>query len=89
MKKLRLFLNAMSPRDQESFSRSCGTTIGYLRKAISSGQRLRTDLCVKIEQRSDYYLMRWDLRPTDWHEHWPELIDKPGSPPVPVAQEVV
>ena len=30
---------------------------------------------------------RWDLRPTDWHRIWPELIGTDGAPDVP-AEEV-
>jgi len=31
--------------------------------------------------------MRWDLRPNDWHEIWPEFIRRKGAPPVPTKQE--
>ena len=26
---------------------------------------------------------RWDLRPTDWHRIWPELVGAEGAPAVP------
>ena len=35
---------------------------------------------VLIEKASSQSVMRWDLRPLDWHKHWPELIGKPGAP---------
>lgn len=27
----------------------------------------------------------WDLRPSDWHRIWPELIGSPGAPEAPAA----
>lgn len=36
-----------------------------------------------IEALTDNAVMRWDSRPDDWHELWPELIGAPGAPPVP------
>lgn len=39
--------------------------------------------CVAIERATKESVMRWDLRPGDWHRHWPELVGKEGAPPVP------
>jgi DNA-binding transcriptional regulator YdaS (Cro superfamily) len=39
--------------------------------------------CVSIERATKGQLMRWDLRPTDWPDIWPELIGRPDAPPVP------
>jgi DNA-binding transcriptional regulator YdaS (Cro superfamily) len=41
-------------------------------------------VCARIERESDGELMRWHLRPKDWHLIWPELIGAPGAPE-PVA----
>ncbi|MBL0720209.1 helix-turn-helix domain-containing protein [Piscinibacter sp. Jin2] len=38
---------------------------------------------VQIEQGTGRQVMRWDLRPLDWHEIWPELIGLPGAPALP------
>lgn len=38
---------------------------------------------VQIEQGTGRQVMRWHLRPLDWHEIWPELIGLPGAPPLP------
>ncbi len=42
--------------------------------------------CVAIEQATGRAVMRWDLRPDDWHRIWPELIGAEGAPAV-VAME--
>jgi DNA-binding transcriptional regulator YdaS (Cro superfamily) len=38
--------------------------------------------CTAIEQATGRAVMRWHLRPDDWHRIWPELIGQPGSPAV-------
>jgi hypothetical protein len=40
-------------------------------------------MCVAIERETGRQVMRWDLRPLDWHEIWPELIGLPGAPALP------
>ncbi|WP_090804407.1 transcriptional regulator [Paraburkholderia tuberum] len=42
--------------------------------------------CARIETL--FGISRQRLRPDDWQEIWPELIGKPGSPPVPAEREV-
>lgn len=42
--------------------------------------------CVPIERATNSAVMRWDLRPDDWHAIWPELVTVKGSPDVPVAK---
>lgn len=40
-----------------------------------------------IEQATDRLVPRWDSRPKDWHEIWPELIGSEGAPAVLEKQE--
>ena len=44
-----------------------------------------SDHCAAIELATDGAVMRWDLRPHDWHRIWPELIGQPGAPKVAQA----
>ena len=73
MENLRAYLNAMSPDKQADFARLCGTTIRYLRKAISLRIRLGPMFCVGIERETRALVTRKHLRPDDWHLIWPEL----------------
>lgn len=41
-----------------------------------------TDYCAAIEQATSRAVMRWDLRPDDWHRIWPELIGTKGAPAI-------
>jgi len=83
MEPLRQHLNSLPPSEQTAFADRCGTTIGYLRKALSTGAVLRPELMVAIEAESGRQVRRWAMRPTDWHRVWPELIGTPGAPDVP------
>lgn len=38
--------------------------------------------CAAIERATEGKVRRWDLRPKDWHEIWPELRDEGGAPEV-------
>lgn len=36
----------------------------------------------QIEEATDGAVMRWDLRPDDWHRIWPELRKRKDAPKV-------
>jgi DNA-binding transcriptional regulator YdaS (Cro superfamily) len=38
--------------------------------------------CVSIEQITKGEIMRWDLRPDDWHRIWPELRKRKDAPAI-------
>ena len=69
MNALRQYLNALNPRDQQALAASAGTSIGYLRKAISVGQPLSEGLCIRIERATEGRVTVEELRP-DLAEHW-------------------
>lgn len=71
--ELRTYLNGLPPDEQASFAARCGTTVGYLRKAISIGQRFGPATCVAIERESNKAVTRQELRQDDWRHCWPEL----------------
>lgn len=73
MEKLRSYLNALSLAMQREFADKCGTSVEYLRKAISTRQKLGAALSVQIEINSNCEVCRKDLRPEDWEKIWPEL----------------
>lgn len=67
MEALRRLLNSMELTHQEAFAAKCGTSIGYLRKAISKGQKLGESIVIAIERESDRVVTCEDLRPdVDW-----------------------
>lgn len=43
------------------------------------------ELCTVFEAASNGLVMRWDLRPDDWHLIWPELKKRKDAPKVEAA----
>ena len=72
MEKLLQYINALPPDERDLFAGRCGTSVSYLRKAVSVGQVLGPALCVSIERASGGQVRRADLR-SDWRKIWPEL----------------
>lgn len=67
MDKLLAYLNELTKEQRATFVSLCGTSEGYLRKAISAGQRLGSDLCIPIERESNGIVTCEQLRPdVDW-----------------------
>lgn len=67
MNKLRQYLNSLPVPEQADFARRCGTTIGYLRKAISAGQQLAEKTCIAIDRESRGVVRCEDIRAdVDW-----------------------
>lgn len=67
METLRIYLNELSVTDQSAFAESCGTSVGYLRKAISTDQKLGEGLAIAIERETKGKVRCEELRPdVDW-----------------------
>ncbi|SUB64016.1 Uncharacterized protein conserved in bacteria, prophage-related [Plesiomonas shigelloides] len=73
MNELRIYLNTLSQVEKANFASRCGTSIGYLRKAISANQSLGAELSVLIEKESGGAVTRQHLHPEKWASIWPEL----------------
>lgn len=67
MEHLRLYLNSLTPADQLAYAARCHTSIGYLRKALSIGQRLSEGLCIALDRESGGRVPLESLRSdVDW-----------------------
>lgn len=77
MRPLLDYLNSLPPPERDDFARRCETTIGYLRKAISVGQRIKAETCILIERESGAVVKCEHVRPdVDW------ATVRRGNPPV-------
>jgi DNA-binding transcriptional regulator YdaS (Cro superfamily) len=72
MDKLIAYLNRLDKASRADFAERCHTSEGYMRKARSTNQKFRCELCVRIERHSNGEVTRKDLR-EDWADVWPEL----------------
>lgn len=67
METLRDYINGLSTDEQLDFAARAGTTIGFLRKAISVKQKLGEGICIRLVKASDGALLPEDLRPdVEW-----------------------
>lgn len=67
MDTLREYLRGLSPVEQAAFASRCGTSIGYLRKALSVGQSVGESLAINMERESRGAIRCEDIRPdVDW-----------------------
>lgn len=46
-------------------------------------RQMPVEHCPVLERLTDGAVMRWDLRPDDWHLIWPELRKRKDAPDVP------
>ena len=49
----------------------------YVSQIVNSHRPVPITAMAQIEQLTNGAVTRKDMRPTDWHEIWPELRDKP------------
>lgn len=63
MESLRQYLKSLSVSDQAEYATRAGTTIGYLRKALSVGTKFDGALARKLDEESGGAVDRCDLRP--------------------------
>jgi hypothetical protein len=66
---LRNYLNTLTAEGQEAYAQQAGTTIGYLRKALSVKPEMDGKLCRLLEEQSGGRVRKHKLRP----DIWPEL----------------
>ena len=84
MERLKTYLRNLQDDDaRERFAVECGTTLGHMRNCSYGQKQLAPANCVLVERCSGAAVMRWDLRPDDWHLIWPELIGSAGAPAAP------
>lgn len=84
MDALLKYLNGLSTGDRVDFCKRCGTSEGYLRKAVSRRQRLGEGLCILLDRESSGVVTCEQLRPdVDW-----AYLRGGGAPVLTTSQEV-
>lgn len=84
---LKSFIKALPDESaREEFAAKCGITLGHLRNVMYGLRPCAPELASTIERLTDCKVMRWDLRPDDWHRIWPELVGKKGAPKVEASK---
>lgn len=54
---------------------------GIKSPSVYSWTRVPAERCALLEKSTG--VMRWEMRPSDWGDIWPELIGRPNAPAWP------
>lgn len=64
---LRTYLNSLEVDDQTSYAERAGTTLGYLRKALSTKERIAESTAIALDRESGGEVPVESIRPdVDW-----------------------
>lgn len=67
MESLRTYLNSLDRDAQEAYAERCDTSIGYLRKALSTKERIAESTAIALDRESGGVVPVEDIRPdVDW-----------------------
>lgn len=67
MEALGEYLNSLPVSDQAIFAAACGTSLSYLRKAVSKKHKVGMGLAIAIERESQRKVTVEQIRPdVDW-----------------------
>lgn len=69
-------------------ARATGVSAAYLSQIADGVRPCPPAYAPAIEEACERQVLRWDLRPDDWHRIWPELIVVDGAPAVPVPAQL-
>lgn len=80
--KLRAYLDSLPRGGVTALANQLGRSPIYVSQlaAEQDGREPSAELSVAFEVATDRQVMRWDLRPADWHRIWPELVGIDGAP---------
>ncbi len=73
MNQLHAILIQRPQAEREAIAKRCGTTWHFLRRVMYGQLPPNSRLAVALERETG--VNRRDLRPSDWGDIWPELID--------------
>lgn len=79
--------NGIPAAERIALAAQLGISEQYLYQCLTGRKAMKPEEAVRIERASERRLMRWDLRPADWHRIWPELIGADGAPAPPDVRQ--
>lgn len=87
MQRMKLSEYVASTRGRVGALATAVGVSGSLVTQWAAGKSVSAERCVEIERATDRAVMRWDLRPADWHLVWPELVGAEGAPAISPTQQ--
>lgn len=77
-------MRQITAQERKRLAAAVGVTDQYLYQCLTGRRDMDAAEARRAEARTDCALRRWQLRQSDWHRIWPELIGMEGAPPVPI-----
>jgi DNA-binding transcriptional regulator YdaS (Cro superfamily) len=71
-----------SAQDRKRLAEKAGINEQFLYQCLTGRRAMEAKEAVRVEEATNYELRRWQLRPKDWFEVWPELIGTDGAPQI-------
>jgi len=65
---------------QAELAKALKVTPPTVNQWVNGSRPVPIEACVAIEQATEGRVMRWNLRSSDWHRIWPELVGRVGAP---------
>ena len=84
--KLGEYLEQPVPGRRKALADRLEVSASFLSQVALNKRPCPAVLAVEIEVATEREVKRWDLRASDWHRIWPELIGAEGAPAVPEAE---
>jgi len=85
---LRTYLNQATRGEAARVARDVGVHPVMVSQWASGRKEVPVDRSAPLERATGAAVRRWELRPTDWFVHWPELVGTEGAPEIPSEEEV-
>lgn len=72
--ELKPYVSALTPEQRQDLAERCGTSVGHINNVMYGYKPCGHELAVALERETHGAVTRRELRPTDWHRFWPELV---------------
>lgn len=71
----KTYFFGLGAQERKEFAIKVGTSVGHLNNFCYGYTSLKPVVCVAVERESGAQVTRRELRPKDWQDIWPELVN--------------
>lgn len=76
---LKTYLSSLERGGASKLAEAIGVSASFLSQMAAGSSAISPARCVSIEKATGGTVSRRDLRPDDWQDIWPELINQPAQ----------
>lgn len=76
---LKTYLSSLERGGASKLAEAIGVSSSFLSQMAAGSSAISPARCVSIEKATSGTVSRRDLRPDDWQDIWPELINQPAQ----------